>query len=449
MKILMIIHQFLPRHVAGSEVYTYRLAQALQGRGHRVELFFTEIRPERPQYELTQGEIDGIPYFEAVHNRIFASFRHTYCDEEMERLFRRVLDETAPDIVHIQHLYLHSIGYIDLIRRHGLPIVYTLHEYMLMCLNGGLLLRPGPTPCPAPEPMACARCAAVAHPNLPAVPRRSAILTARLQRLAAKLRLRFAPVRSKDGNERAFLPAVRLRRREIQAALSRVNLFVAPSRFLQQRFAEDGMISSDRMIYSDYGFSVAPFAGIRRSRSPLLRVGYVGTISEYKGVHLIVEAFREIHEPGMECRIYGNLDTFPEYKRRLFLAGMPPAVRCMGGLENDGVAEVLADLDLLIVPSLWPENSPLTIHEAYLAGVPVLTSDCGGMAELVEHGKTGLHFRRDDAADLRRQLLRLLHEPDLLGSLRSCLPAVKTIEEDAAQMESRYGSLLRGDVPLS
>jgi glycosyltransferase involved in cell wall biosynthesis len=447
MNVLMVVHQFLPRHVAGSEIYTYRLAQALQARGQRVHLFFTEIRNDRPQYELTRGTFDGIPYFEAVHNRSFASFRHTYRDSEMERLFGTVLDATAPDVVHLQHLHLHSIGYIDIACRRSLPVLYTLHEYLLMCLNEGRLLRPGMTLCTGPEPDACARCAAVAFPSsatdeLPPSP---------LRRFGAKLRLALglATAGSRNGDARAFGPAVRLRSREIQAAIDKVDLFVSPSRFLRQRFIDAGMIPPDRIIHSDNGFFTAPFSHIRNTQSQTLRVGYLGTIAEHKGVHLIIDAFRDIHEPGIECRIYGDPDVFPAYTRQLLARGTPAAVRYMGRIENERVADALADLDLLIVPSVWFENSPLTIHEAYLAGLPVLTSDCGGMTELVEHGKGGLHFRTGDAADLRRQLLRLLHEPGLLASLRRHRPAVKTIEEEAAVMEDRYRFLLQHKIPVS
>ncbi len=447
----MVVHQFLPRHLAGSEVYTYRLAQALRARGHRVTLFFTEIRPDRRQYELTQGEFDGIPYFEAVHNRYLPSFRHSYRDPEMEGLFQRVLDATAPDVTHLQHLHLHSIGYIDIARRRNVPVLYTLHEYMLMCLNDGLLLRPGTILCEGPEPRACASCAATISLPLDSPPPRleataRSPLSDLLRRLAAKLGVG-GP--AENGDARAYLAAVRLRRREIQAELDKVDLFLAPSRFLRQRFVDEGMIRPERILHSDYGFFVEPFAKIRRSPSPILRVGYVGTISEYKGVHLVVEAFREIREPGIECRVYGDLDVFPDYTKRLLAVETPPAVRFMGRLENASVAAAFAELDLLIVPSMWFENSPLTIHEAFLAGLPVVTSDRGGMAELVEHGKSGLHFRIGDAADLRRQLLRVRHEPGLLDSLRRQLPAVKTIEDDAAAMEQRYQLLLGGRLPVS
>src|SRR5262249_45009411 len=155
-----------------------------------------------------------------------------------------------------------------------------------------------------------------------------------------------------------------------------------------------------------YGFFVEPFVNIQRRTSQVLRTGYIGTISEFKGVQLIVDAFREIREPGIECRIYGDLDVFPDFKGRLLKLETPRAVRYMGRLENERIVDALAQLDLLIVPSVWFENSPLTIHEAFLAGVPVLTSDCGGMAELVEHSVSGLQFRTGDAAHLRHQLLR-------------------------------------------
>ena len=437
MQILTVVHQFLPRHVAGTEIYTYRLAKALGNRGHRVHLFATEIRPDRPQYELTRGEYDGISLFEAVHNREFSSFRQTYRDPRMEQLFATVLDETTPDVVHFQHLHLHSIGYIDMVRERRVPMVYTLHEYMLICLNNGLLLRAGPTPCDGAEPGACARCASVAYPGLTLEPGP----VASLRRLAGKLAPRRGPVPPSRGDDRRYVAAVRRRRSEIGAALAKVDRFIAPSRFLRDRFVAEGLIAPEHIVYSDYGFFVEPFAHLTRRPSTRLRVGYVGTLSEYKGVHLLVEAVRELPSSRIDCRVYGDMDVFPEYRQRLLALGVPPSLRYMGAVANEMVPGVLADLDVLVVPSIWPENSPLTIHEAFLAGVPVVTSDHGGMAELVADGQTGLHFQRGNAADLRRQLLRLLNDPGLLESLRRRLPAVKTIDEDAALMEERYNEL--------
>lgn len=444
MKILMVIHQFLPRHLAGSEVYTYNLARALRARGHELTVFTTEIRPDRPQYELTRVDYDGLRVFEAVHNRRFPSFRHTYADPTMEAIFGAVLDEVSPDVVHIQHLYLHSIGYLDVASQRDLPILYTLHEYMLLCLNQGLLLRPGPSRCEGPETEACANCAGVAYPTVPLGPGGTRSALARVVSNATA-RLGFETRSHRKARTRDYAGAVDDRRRDIQARLHKVTLFIAPSQFLRQQFIDHGLIAPDRIVYSDYGFVVEPFRARHRRASTVLRVGYVGTISEFKGVHLIIDALREVRDDSIECRIYGDLDVFPDYRDRLLRAGTPPTVRYMGRFENARIADALADLDVLIVPSIWYENSPLTIHEAYLAGLPVLTSDCGGMAELVEDGRTGLHFKTDDAADLRRQLLRLRDDPNLLPFLRNNLPAVKPIDRDAEEMEHRYRAVVRTD----
>jgi hypothetical protein len=96
---------------------------------------------------------------------------------------------------------------------------------------------------------------------------------------------------------------------------------------------------------------------------------------------------------------------------------------------------------VLVVPSIWLENAPLTILEAFLAGVPVVCSDLGGMAEMVEDGVSGLRFRPGDAEDLREKLLRLVREPGLLERLRRGIPAVRRIEDDVRELRAHFGRL--------
>lgn len=435
MKILMVVHQFLPRHLAGSEVYTHRLAKAMQARGHEVVLFFTEIGLDRDQYTLSSGVYDRLPYFEAVHNHRFDSFEHTYRDAEMERLFTQVLDATAPDVVHLQHLHLHSIGDIDIASARGIPIVYTLHEYTLLCLNRGLMLRHDGTLCPGPDLESCAQCARSTF--TPWYPGTSA---------AARVAWRIGDVTRRawkaiaPGDDR-WRDEVAARREAIAARLAKVDLFIAPSRFLRDRYVESGLIEPQRIVQSDYGVAVSTRVA-RRSDPAVFRAGYIGTISSFKGVPLLFEALRDIDDPGFECRIYGDLETFPETKAALLARGVPSSIRLMGRIEPDQVPAALAELDLLIVPSVWYENSPLTIHEAFLAGVPVLTANRGGMAELVTDEENGLTFALGDAVDLRRQLLRARGDRALVARLAANAPALKTIDEDAADLDARYRAIL-------
>ena len=101
-------------------------------------------------------------------------------------------------------------------------------------------------------------------------------------------------------------------------------------------------------------------------------------------------------------------------------------------------------IDLLVVPSLWAENSPLVIHEAFLHGTPVLASDIGGIPELVRRGVSGELFRAGDARDLAVKLRRFITDPDYYSTIRARIPPVKTIAGNAEELEELYVRLYDG-----
>jgi Glycosyl transferases group 1 len=404
-----------------------------------------------------------------VHNHYFPSFTHHYLDPDQEKNFQTVLDEVQPELVHFQHLHLHSLGYIDIAKDRGLPIAYTLHEYILMCLRGGQLLPAEGPVCMGPDPDRCASCATVyPQPGQKEQPPASRLEMQVKARIPGPMRKWLGRVTGgfsrKEGRDSTathtmdkaaegdpYVPAVAKRLADVKARITKVDLFISPSAFLRDRFIENGFIEPGKILFSDNGFFVEPFAEAvaragTRGEHRGLRVGFVGTIAPYKGVHLLVEAFQEISNPDVSCRIWGDLGTFPDYKAELLAMSKPDNLEFEGRFDNSKIADVLAEVDVLVVPSIWFENSPLTIHEAFLAGVPVLTSDEGGMAELVEEGVNGLHFRMGDAADLRKKILRLAEEDGLLASLCG-FPHIKTIAEDTDLMERRYEELAAGRTP--
>jgi glycosyltransferase involved in cell wall biosynthesis len=108
----------------------------------------------------------------------------------------------------------------------------------------------------------------------------------------------------------------------------------------------------------------------------------------------------------------------------------------------------------LVVPSLWYENSPNVILEAFAHGTPVIASNHGGLSELVQDGRNGLLFPPGDAASLGRQLQQLLDEPDLLPRLRLGIPPVRSMAEELDALEELYRSVLsrrqgRDGLPVS
>jgi glycosyltransferase involved in cell wall biosynthesis len=108
------------------------------------------------------------------------------------------------------------------------------------------------------------------------------------------------------------------------------------------------------------------------------------------------------------------------------------------------VAEILSRIDALIVPSLWLENSPLVIHEAFLAGVPVIGARMGGIPDLVQDGVNGLLYDAWSASDLAAILERVVRRPEILKELAARVSPVKTIEQDAREWMERYADVRRG-----
>jgi len=427
MKILQAIHDFLPDHRAGSEIYTYHLSRALRERGHEVSLLFTEKRLERPQFEVTRGEYDDLPFHEVVYNRHFHDVEDLYDDARMEAPIGSVLDRVAPDVVHVQSLVYLGLSLLRAAAARRIPLVMTLHEYFAVCPRGGLLLNLQGELCDPIVPAICARCIApypMTHENYPDRPDGEGAGHDELGSLRFQAR------------------AIDVRRRRMFEGLHAVSRFVAPSRFLAERLVREGL-ERDKVVVADYGFP-PPVPRPRCARAPgePLRLGFLGTLSDYKGVHVAVDAMAQLPAGTATLRIKGEPSWFPDYTTPLIeRAAVIEGVTFEGPIPHGSAPEFFAELDALVVPSLWVENSPLTIHEAFQCGVPVLTTALGGMAELVETGG-GETFARGDHEELARVIERLAEEPGRLDALVSSIPIVKSIDVNADEMESIYDAVI-------
>ena len=127
MKILQVVHLFLPRHKGGVEVYTDLLVRE-QARKHEVALYHTEHQPGEEPYRLERRERDGVKIYEVINNKSYGSFEESYHNEALERRFAEVLDEFRPDVVHLQHLLFHSLGYTRIARERGIPVAPLCHR---------------------------------------------------------------------------------------------------------------------------------------------------------------------------------------------------------------------------------------------------------------------------------------------------------------------------------
>jgi glycosyltransferase involved in cell wall biosynthesis len=234
------------------------------------------------------------------------------------------------------------------------------------------------------------------------------------------------------------------RRKRMQRIFELVDCFIAPSKFLLKKFTSLGL-AENKVIHLDYGFHTEPFKGIKHKKSGKLRLGYIGTLIPPKGVHVLLGAFSKITSPRVELRIHGAFDEqnddYRSYSNRLRALFHQKNVIWYGAYKNQTLNRILSEIDLLIVPSIWYENSPLVIHEAFMAQVPVITSNAGGMAELVQHGVNGFLFEMGNENDLKRYIQRIIDQPDLLDAFRSKLPKVTDIGDHANDIRKIYRNI--------
>ncbi len=448
MRILHAIHDFLPRHRAGSEIYAFELCRELS-RSHEVAVLCAEYDPSREHGSLTERTCDGLPVLELVNNWEFREFAETYSSPLLRGVLEDALAAFEPDVLHVHSMLNLSLELPKLARARGIPCVATLHDYTLVCPSGGQRVHLSDRHvCRTIDPERCARCfpespfyaqmachraarLAGASPALlglaDVVRRRAPRVFSSLQRFAG---LPAAPVTAED---------IRRRLTAVRRMTEDVDLFVAPSEALALEYENLG-IPAGKLKVSDYGF--VPLRVVRRAGDGRLRIGFVGTLAWHKGAHVLVEAVKKLPPEAFEVLVHGDPAVAPAYSAELERMAEHLPVRFLGGFDGTRVADVYAGLDVLVVSSLWPENSPLVIHEAFQAGVPVVGARRGGIPGLVTDGRNGLLYDADSPTDLAAALRRLLDDPTLLASFASNLPAVKSIVDDAAEWESVYESVL-------
>ena len=450
MRVLIVVHGFPPRAQGGAEIYAHAQAVALARGGDDVLVLTREQDTTRPEYVVRRERRDGLEI--AWINNTFAqsqSFADTYRNDRIGAVAAAIIDGFTPDVAHAHHLTCLSTTIVDELWLRGVPVLYTLHDYWLICHRGQLLdldLRV----CAGPEAGGCERCLGAAG-SAPAaafaarswaghiVRRLPAAIANPLQAAARRVVARTAaPEQSREASE--------ARLQHMRELTTRISHFLAPSRFMRDRFVAFG-VDPAKITVSEYGCDGSavgrPSSDVGRpfrASSPL-RLGFLGSLMVSKAPHVLLEACEGLPAGAVTVDLFGEPVDYhgdDRYRSRLAPLLDRPWVRVHDKLPHDGVDMAYAQIDALVVPSIWLENSPLVIREAFLAGVPVVASRTGGIPETVTDNVNGLLFTPGDVEDLRRALRRLIDEPDLLPRLARGIPAVRTLADDVSATRQRY-----------
>lgn len=400
-KVLHIIHGYPPYYMAGSEVYTQNLCKELS-KSLDITVFSRIENEYLKPYEIIETPDNSIKIIRVNKPGRDYTFRSKYIDEKLAKIFEKYLEKIKPDVVHIGHLSHLTTLIVRIVKKHGIPIIFTLHDYWMICVRGQLICDDSSL-CSGPDLQKCAKC-----------------------------------------NRKYFTSQIEARSeierwlKEFSEVNDQIDLFIAPSKFLREKYIEYG-IPEHKIVYMDYGFNTELFKNFKKKPSEKIRFGFLGRIIPVKGIALLIDAFNEIDHSKAELNIFGNLPSPYLYlKERCINSG----IHFKDGFDNRDIAKVFSEIDVLIVPSMWYENSPLVIHEAFLAKVLIITSNLGGMAELVQDGKNGLLFEPGNVQDLIRKINRFIEEPDLITKLTQKPTPVRTIQQDANEIVNLYYKLL-------
>lgn len=425
LKILLTVHQFFPHHGAGTEVLTLSVARELLARGHQVEIL--------TGHPATQPMVDAARCDEYTYEglRVYR-FHHAYTpmggqtsklavgyDNHLAAAyFARILREFRPDVVHFFHLNRLGTGLIDEAARQGVPCFMTPTDFWPVCPTGQLLLCNG-RPCQGPSPAAGNCLLHLTQTTQGGVVGRLAAwlpvpVADGIMRLA---RTRWWPRRGPG----AEVQALSARLGTNMARLQRLHKIAVPNRFMQSTLQRHG-VAPERMVLLPYG--VAPGGGERPApratpeRGTPLRVGFVGTLAPHKGCHVLIQAINTLPEADFELHIHGNEHDFADYARALRQQASQRAnIQFCGVFPNAEIARVMSGLDVLVLPSIWHENTPLVLYSAQASACPVVASALPGIADVLQPEHNGLLFPAGNAHALAQQLRRLHNEPGLLARL--------------------------------
>lgn len=431
MKILQVIHGYPMRYNAGSEVYTQTLCHGLAAR-HEVHVFTREENPFAPDFTM-RHEVDADDPRVRLHLVNVPNSRDRYRVPGVDRRFAEVLDSLSPDVVHIGHLNHLSTSLIGEAAARQIPVLYTLHDYWILCPRGQLMQMFPEDPadpwaaCDGQDDRKCAeRCYARYFSGAP---------------------------EEHAADAAHWTDWVRRRMRHVREMTDLVDLFVAPARSLLRRYRDDFRLPESKLCYLDYGFDRGRLSGRRRAPGEPFTFGYIGTHIPAKGIHVLLRAFGAV--PGdARLRIWGrprgqDTEALQELGRSL-PGSAPDRIEWLPEYRNQAIVRDVFDrVDAIVVPSIWLENSPLVIHEAQEARVPVITAAWGGMAEYVEHEVNGLLFTPRDPASLGEQMARLASDPALAsrlgarGYLGSESGDIPSIDDHVRAIEDLYSRLLR------
>jgi len=421
MHILYVVHQFFPDHYTGTERLVLNLCKQMQRCGHRVTVLTygitdTEGFEDRGKFLVKHYRYQGVPVISVKHKVIPDLINFTIIDDEMVSFFDTVLTEEEIDVMHICHM-MRVGSVIRSAQKRSIPVVLTLTDFWLMCPRG-IAINQGGALCDGSE----------------------------------------------DGNKclnecyRGSYWRSLIRTRFVQAkeTLTYASSVVSATRFLRNMFANQGFRGDMKIIPFGKDYQHACSNNRLYDQGSEITIGYLSSLNAHKGAHLLLEAYQQVNPPNVRLQIFGDTTSNPEYFEILKkIARDNPKIEFCGRYNYESMPKILEKIDIVAVPSLWWENSPLVLLRSLVHTVPAIVSDLGGLTEVITDGVNGFTFSvghsdslADNAKSLSAVIRTISENPSILNELKAHVLPPPRIEDEAFAYENLYYAIVqRPNVP--
>jgi glycosyltransferase involved in cell wall biosynthesis len=414
MKVLYVAHNHPTLHPGGAEAYALELYEGMRETPGVEPVLLARIgsnvarqRVSHPGTPFSAVNGDPDQYFVFTETEHFDFFSLTSRDKSLySQHLANFLRAQRPDVVHLQHTHFIGVDLLSQIRR-VLPeakIVYTLHEFLPICHRDGQMVRTFSSElCGEASPRRCNEC----FPQI---------------------------------SQQSFF----LRERFVKGHFENVDLFLAPSAQLREKYVRWG-IEPERIEVEEYGRLAPPERAPAPSGKAPVNIGFFGQLSSFKGAQVMLEAMSLLGDD-VDAHLWlhgANLELQSEEFQEEFAArskALAGRVTFRGPYRHEELPKLIADLHWVLVPSIWWENSPLVIQEAFFHRRPIICSDVGGMAEKVRDGIDGIHFRVGDAHSLARTIETACASPKLWRLLRDGIEEPYPMRDHIARLREIYES---------
>jgi glycosyltransferase involved in cell wall biosynthesis len=441
LKIIQVLNSFLPEETAGTEVYVWALSKELQQLNATVEVMM-------PNHGKSMTEIysyDKIKVFKyaepSVIDRDLIMGRKT---PDGLVNFIAYINEIKPDIIHFHEISGSNgitLHHVLAAKKSGAKVIMTFHLARYTCKTGTLMYL-GKNLCDGKIDISkCSKC--FMNSKGTSIITNAALI---LSSVLYNLNVNVSTWNNKMGTALGTHGLQKVFQINFNFLIANCDKVVTLTDWYKNILIRNG-VNENKIKTIKQGLvykSSVTMSATSSQNNKILRIIFLGRISHFKGLHLLIDAIKHLPSHQLSLHIYGQSTKDQTYEMKLKEETANNSnIHWMGKLNPENVLSTLQQFDVLCLSSTFSEMSPLVIQEAFAAGIPVIASNVYGNAEQIQHEENGLLFDFNNSHSLGLQIKRLLEEPLLLTTLKQHISKPKSFEKIGEEYWDLYEEVMK------